>query len=94
MTRLTSRSDGRGEPLSALIAAWAAGNPKIRRVWLFASPGGSIVSLDDLLDAVAHDVAELAHIGRAGLEREAAERTPLPPEQPPQAVHIPAYSFV
>ena len=68
----------------------------VRRL-LVANESGQlagIVSLDDLLDAVAHDVAELAHIGRAGIEREAAERTPLPKAQPPQAVHIPAYSFV
>jgi hypothetical protein len=34
MTRLTSRSDGRGRPLNAVISSWAAGNPKVRRVWL------------------------------------------------------------
>lgn len=38
MTRLTSRSDGRGRPLSTLVASWAAANPRIRRVWLSASP--------------------------------------------------------
>ena len=38
MTRLTSRSDGRGHPLSQLITDCASANPKIRRVWLFASP--------------------------------------------------------
>ena len=48
MTRLTSRSDGRGEPLSARIAAWAAGNPKIRRVWLFASPGGKAARSEEI----------------------------------------------
>jgi hypothetical protein len=41
MTRLTSRSDGRGRPLSAVISVWAAGNPKIRRVWLSACPEDS-----------------------------------------------------
>lgn len=48
MTRLTSRSDGRGHPLSTLIAAWAAGNPKIRRVWLFASPGRDAAQSEDI----------------------------------------------
>ena len=48
MTRLTSRSDGRGHPLSTLIAAWAAGNPKIRRVWLFASPGRDAAQPEDI----------------------------------------------
>jgi CBS domain-containing protein len=68
----------------------------VRRL-LVANESGKLagmVSLDDLLDAVAHDMAELARVGRAGIEREAAERTPLPPAQPPRTVHIPAYSFV
>jgi hypothetical protein len=39
MTRLTSRSDGRGRPLKAVISGWAAGNPRIRRVWLSAGAG-------------------------------------------------------
>lgn len=68
----------------------------VRRL-LVASDSGQlagIVSLDDLLDAVAHGMAELARIGRAGIEREAAERAPLPPAQPPRSVHIPAHSFV
>jgi CBS domain-containing protein len=67
----------------------------VRRL-LVANEGGQlsgIVSLDDMLDAVAHDVAELARIGRSGIERESAERAPLPAEQP-RTVHIPAYSFV
>jgi hypothetical protein len=38
MTRLTSRSDGRGRPLKDLVCGWAAGNPRIRRVWLSADP--------------------------------------------------------
>lgn len=43
MTRLTSRSDGRGHPLSQLIAGWAAENPRIRRVWLFATEPEEVV---------------------------------------------------
>lgn len=39
VTRLTSRSDGRGQPLSAVLSGWAARNPRIRRVWLSADPG-------------------------------------------------------
>jgi len=31
--RLTSASDGRGAALTALVADWAARNPRIRRVW-------------------------------------------------------------
>lgn len=34
MVRVTSASDGRGRPLDALIADWAATSPQIRRVWL------------------------------------------------------------
>jgi hypothetical protein len=48
MTRLTSRSDGRGQPLSTLIAHWAAANPKIRRVWLIASPGRDAAQSEDI----------------------------------------------
>ena len=49
MTRLTSKSDGRGRPLSAMISGWAAGQPRIRRVWLSASPGlDSGTSNDDI----------------------------------------------
>lgn len=33
-SRLSSVSDGRGAPLSALIADWASHTPKVRRVWL------------------------------------------------------------
>ena len=32
--RLTSRSDGRGRPLGAAIAEWAASHPQIRRIWM------------------------------------------------------------
>jgi len=48
MNRLTSSSNGRGRALSAVIAEWAAGDPRVRRVWLFGSredapaPDGSI----------------------------------------------------
>lgn len=34
MTRVSSASDGRGQPLDRLVADWAAREPKIRRVWL------------------------------------------------------------
>ena len=52
-----------------------------------------IVSLDDLLDAMAHEMSELAHAVRGGLERETKERAPLA-AAPPSAVRIPAYSYV
>jgi CBS domain-containing protein len=55
-----------------------------------------IVSLDDLLDAVAHQLSGLARVARAGIERETSERAPLPPRpsQPPHAIRVPAYSYV
>ena len=68
----------------------------VRRL-LVAGDGGAvegIVSLDDLLDAVAHELSGLARAARAGLEREAAERAPLPPPQPPRPIRVPAYSYV
>jgi CBS domain-containing protein len=82
---------------SSIEEAIAAMKKRGVRRLLVANENGQlvgIVSLDDLLDAVAHDMAELARIGRAGIEREAAERSPLPQAQPPRTVHIPAYSFV
>ncbi len=68
----------------------------VRRL-LVANEGGElfgIVSLDDLLDALAHEMSELAHAVRGGLDREAAEREPLPAAAEPRAVRIPAYSYV
>ena len=48
MTRLTSRSDGQGRPVSAAVSSWAAGNPKVRRVWLSAAPDESIALMVEL----------------------------------------------
>jgi CBS domain-containing protein len=67
----------------------------VRRL-LVAGEGGAvqgIVTLDDLLDAVAHEVSGLARIARAGIERESAERALLP-AQPPRPIRVPAYSYV
>lgn len=67
----------------------------VRRL-VVASDSGElygIVSLDDLLDALAHEMSDLARAVRGGLEREAAERAPLAAVQP-TSVHIPAYSYV
>lgn len=52
-----------------------------------------IVSMDDLLAAMSHEMAELASAARTGLERETAERGELEPAQQPRPVHIPAYAF-
>lgn len=51
----------------------------VRRL-LVTEDGGrlvGLVSLDDLLDAFAHEMAEFAYAVRAGIERENAERPPL-----------------
>ncbi len=64
----------------------------VRRL-LVSGEGGhlhGIVSLDDLLDALAHEMSEVAHAVRSGIERETAERPPLVPVEA-RAVRIPAY---
>jgi len=69
-------------------------NKGVRRL-LVAGEGGSlfgILSLDDLLDAMAHEVSEMAAAVRGGIAREVAERAPLPAAQP-VAARIPDYSF-
>jgi CBS domain-containing protein len=68
----------------------------VRRL-LVASEAGQlfgIVSLDDVFDALAHEMSELAHAVRGGIEREAAERAPLPPAAPARSVRIPDYTIV
>jgi CBS domain-containing protein len=53
-----------------------------------------IVSLDDLLAALSHEMSQLAYSVRAGAERETAERGKLEASSPPpRPVHIPAWSF-
>jgi predicted transcriptional regulator len=52
-----------------------------------------IVSMDDLLAALSHEMAELARAARTGIERESAERGKLEPAPQARPVHIPAYSF-
>jgi predicted transcriptional regulator len=66
----------------------------VRRL-LVAGDGGSlfgILSLDDLLDAMAHEMSEMAYAVRGGIAREVAEREPLRVERPVTA-RIPEYSF-
>jgi CBS domain-containing protein len=52
-----------------------------------------LVSLDDLLAALSHEMAELARAARSGIERETAQRGKLEPAPQPGAVHIQAYSY-
>lgn len=66
MTRLTSRSDGSGRPLSETIAGWAAANPQIRRVWLSASRDEDIaltLELRPVADSEETLVVWMAHSG-------------------------------
>jgi len=67
----------------------------VRRLLVSGEDGKlhGVVSLDDVLGALGHEMAELAHAVRKGIDRETAEREPLAP--PPQArpLHIPAYAF-
>jgi len=66
----------------------------VRRL-LVAADGGQlygIVSMDDLLDAMVHEMSDMAHAVRGGIEREATERAPLPAARPVTA-RIPEYSF-
>lgn len=66
----------------------------VRRL-LVSGEGGhlfGIVSIDDVLDALAQEMSEVAHAVRSGIERETAERPPLPSVEI-RAVRVPAYSI-
>jgi len=66
----------------------------VRRL-LVSGEGGrlhGIVTLDDLVAALGHDLAALAYALRKGIDRESAERKPVPAA--PQPVRIPAYRYV
>jgi len=47
-----------------------------------------VVSLDDVLDALTHEMSELSRAARGGIEREAAERAPFAGSRIPVRVHI------
>ena len=77
-----------GEAISAMKKAG------VRRL-LVSGDGDSlhgIVSLDDLVGALAHEMSDLAQAVRSGIERETAERAPLPPPAARRPVTIPAYA--
>lgn len=67
----------------------------VRRLLVSAEAGQlyGIVSLDDLLAALSHQMAQLAGALRKGIERESAERDKLPAAPQVRPVHIPAYSY-
>ena len=67
----------------------------VRRLLVSGEAGRvyGIVSLDDVLGAVAHEMAELASAVRKGVEREAHERAPLVSAPQLRAVRIPDYAL-
>lgn len=64
----------------------------VRRLLVSAEGGNlyGIVSLDDVLDALAQEMSEVAHAVRSGIERETAERPPLPSMEI-RAVRVPSF---
>jgi hypothetical protein len=66
--RLTSASDGRGEALTALVADWAARNPRIRRIWACESHIAGALALALELQPVA-DSEETAVVWLANCEK-------------------------
>jgi hypothetical protein len=66
--RLTSSSDGRGEALTALVADWAAREPRVRRVWTSQSHVGRALAFALELQPVA-DSEETAAVWLAHCEQ-------------------------
>lgn len=67
----------------------------VRRLLVSSEDGQlcGVVSIDDLLAALGHEMAELAHALRRGIDRESAERKPLAGAAPLAQVRVPAYSY-
>ena len=67
----------------------------VRRLLVSGEDGRlhGVVSMDDVLGALGHEMAQLAHAVRKGIERETAEAKPLPPAPPLRSLHIPAYAY-
>jgi signal-transduction protein with cAMP-binding, CBS, and nucleotidyltransferase domain len=67
----------------------------VRRLLVSGEDGHlhGVVTLDDVLGALGHEMAELAHAVRKGIEREAAAAKPLSPAPPLRSLHIPAYAY-
>jgi len=66
----------------------------VRRLLVSAEGGRllGIVTVDDLVAALGHELAGLAHALRKGIDRESEERQPVPP--PSQDIRIPASRYV
>jgi hypothetical protein len=66
--RLSTSSNGRGPALTAVIADWAARNPKIRRVWACETPVAQAVAVALELQPVA-DSEETSAVWLANCEK-------------------------
>jgi hypothetical protein len=79
--RLTSRSDGRGQPLSTAVADWAAAHPDIERIWMLARPAGEplelVAELQPAVDGEETLALWLANAGRWRRELEERFREPV-----------------
>jgi len=66
----------------------------VRRLLVSGDSGQlhGIVSLDDLLGALVHEMSDLAAAARNSIECEAVQRPPLASVQP-SPVRVPEYSF-
>ncbi|HLS87390.1 MAG TPA: CBS domain-containing protein [Burkholderiales bacterium] len=97
--RLATRERLAALPAEAdLGEAIAAMNERGVRRLLVSGEGGKlhgVVTLDDVLGALGHEMAALAAALRKNIEREAAERPPLAlAPAPARTLHIPAYAYV
>jgi hypothetical protein len=79
--RLTSRSDGRGKPLSAALAEWAGANPDIERIWMIPraadEPIELLAELQPAVDGEEALAVWLANAGRWRGELEARFHEPV-----------------
>ncbi len=68
--RLSTSANGRGTALIAVIADWAARNPKIRRLWACEAPLPQVVAvaleLQPVADSEETSAVWLAHYERPG----------------------------
>lgn len=66
----------------------------VRRLIVCNDDGGvcGIVSMDDMLEALAGEISQLAAAVHAGIDREKRERAPAAPLE--ETVHVPSYASV
>jgi len=76
-SRLSSSSNGRGEALSALVAEWAARNPKIRRVWASDATDALALELQPVGDSEETFAVWIGHCEQWRAELEARIGRPV-----------------